>query len=62
MKQTKSFNDDLRELIIYLHVLSAITKCSCMTKTPVITYHNQDCKYRIVNILIKQLETLRDSI
>lgn len=35
-----------------------VASCRCMTKTPEVQYHNEDCLYRVLNEAIVVIDTL----
>lgn len=53
--RSETMTDDL---ILRLHQ-GTIASCVCGTKTPVWTYHDSLCRYRLLSEAIEEIESLR---
>lgn len=40
---------------------AAISSCSCATKTPAVEYHKPDCRYRVIQDAITEINNLREA-
>jgi hypothetical protein len=38
---------------------ATVASCECMTKTPEVKFHNEDCRYRIIMEAMGELDKLR---